>query len=62
MRGNDAARAVLAAQVLGEFGSPVGIPWLNAAVEFDVASVAQASRDALARIVARYPRFRVAGS
>jgi hypothetical protein len=62
VRGADAARAVLAAQVLGELGSPVAIPWLNAAAEFDVSSVAQASRDALARIVARYPRFRAAGS
>jgi len=62
VRGNDPEMSMLAAQALGELASPVAIPWLNAAVEFDEPRVHAASRDALARIVARYPRLRVAGS
>jgi hypothetical protein len=54
--GVDNETSILASQALGQLESPVAIPWLTSASGYDDRNVAAASRDALARITARYPR------
>ena len=56
----DVQTSIVAAQALGELESPVAIPWLTSATGYDDQSVVTASREALARILARYPRMQVA--
>jgi HEAT repeat protein len=56
----DIQTSILAAQALGELESPVAIPWLTSATGYEDQGVVTASREALARITARYPRMQAA--